>query len=204
MNITDLINKIYDLSFTTNTFADKKHENLVKETIKSLGITETKDVEIIKLIKDIKNKNKIIEKLVGSFVFVEQPFGGQKSPDFIVCVDGFVIWIECKSGKNKITWNTGYPTKDTLYVFSCKKKDTTTIFIGSLTEIWRNNEDFETDYNKFDREMKKITKKIFGERFNTTNFDFYMRRMLTDKTKYSNPDVRLEFYKKTLDIFSNI
>lgn len=204
MNVIDLINKIYELNFTTNTFADKKHENLVKETIKSLGITETKDLEIIKILKDTNNKNKIIDELVGNLVFVEQPFGSQKSPDFIVCIDGFIIWIECKSGKNKITWNTGYPTKDTLYVFSCKKKDTTTIFLGSLTEIWENNPNFEKDYNIFDKEMKKLTKKLFGDKFKTTNFDFYMRRMLNDKTKYSNPDVRTNFYQKTLDVFSNI
>lgn len=30
-----------------------------------------------------------------------------------------------------------------------------------------------------------------------------MRRMLNDKTKYSNTDVREGFYKKTLKVFSN-
>lgn len=203
MNTIDLLKKLYDLNFTTNTFADKKHENLVKETIKSFGITETKDNEIIKILKDVKNKNKSVSKLVGNFIFVEQPFGSQRSPDFIVCIDGFILWIECKSGKNKITWNTGYPTRDTLYVFSCKKKDTTTIFLGFLTEIWENNENFEKDYNDFDKEMKKITKKLFGDKFKTKIFDFYMRRMLNDKTKYSNTDVREDFYKKTLEVFSN-
>ena len=204
MNAIDLINKIYELNFTTNTFADKKHENLVKETIESLGMTETKDLEIIKNLKDNKNKNKIVDGLVGSFVFVEQPFGSQSPPDFIVCVDGLIIWIECKSGKDKITWNTGYPTKDTLYVFSCKKKNTTTIFLGSLTEIQENNPNFEKDYNSLNKEMKKITKKLFSDKIKTTNFGFYMRRMLTDKTKYSNPDIRKNFYQKTLDVFSNI
>lgn len=87
----DLLKKLYDLNFTTNTFADKKHENLVKETIKSLGITETKDNELIKVLKDLKNKNKSVSELIGNFIFVEQPFGSQKSPDFIVCIDGFIL-----------------------------------------------------------------------------------------------------------------
>jgi hypothetical protein len=202
MTKINLIEKLYSLNFTTNTFADKKHENLVKETIKSLGISETKDLDIIKILKDDKNKNKIVNELSDNFIFIEQPFGSQKSPDFIVCIDGFIIWIECKSGKNKITWNTGYPTRDTLYVFSCKKKDTTTIFLGYLTEIWEKNENFEKDYNDFDKEMKKITKKIFGDKFKTKNFDFYMRRMLNDKTKYSNTEVREDFFSKTLDFFN--
>lgn len=30
-----------------------------------------------------------------------------------------------------------------------------------------------------------------------------MRRMLNDKTKYSNTDIREDFYKKTLEVFSN-
>ena len=203
MNTIDLLNKLYELNFTTNTFADKKHENLVKESIISLGITKTKNTEIINILKNKENKNKIVDELVGNFLFVEQPFGSQQSPDFIVCIDGLVIWIECKTGKNKVTWNTGYPLKDTLYVFSCKRNNTTTIFLGELTEIWKNNPDFEEIYNSFDREMKKLAKEKFGDKFNTRNFDFYMRRMLNDKTKYSNTDIRNDMFENTLKYFQN-
>jgi hypothetical protein len=204
MEVTDLIKKLYDLNFTTNTFADKKHEKLVKKVFKSFGMTKTDDVEAIKILKYENNINKVVNELVGKFIFIEQPFGSQNSPDFIVCMSGFILWIECKSGKNKITWNSGYPRKEILYVFSCKKKNTTTVFLGSLTELWEKNPNFDERYDNFDRKKKESSKKEFSDEFQTENFSFYPRRMLIDTTKYSHSEIRDNFYKGTLEVFSNL
>ena len=204
VTIKTITDDLYNLNFTSNTFANKKHENSVKDIFITNGLTEINksDDRFKNFLKDRKNSTKTIDELKGCFLFIEQPFGSQSAPDFIICVDGYILWVECKSGSDKITWNTGYPKTDILFVFSCKKKNATTIFFGQSSEILLNNPDFESDYELFDKELKKLANKIFGEKFTTMMFSFYMRRMLNDKTKYSDPSTRSDFYNKANDILS--
>lgn len=204
MSIINLINKLYNVEFTTNTFADKKHENRVRNIIESFGIKKTNDSSIIKILKNKKNINKIVDELVDIFVYIEQPFGSQKSPDFIICFFGHIIWIECKSGKKRITWNTGYPRENVLYVFSSKKTNKTTVFLGSQTELLIENENFEERYDGIDKELKETSKERFNNEFKSKNCSLYFRRMLDDKTNYSDPELREHLYKKTLEVFSNL
>lgn len=202
--IKTITDALYNLNFTSNTFANKKHENSVKDIFVTNGLTEINksDDRFKNFLKHRKNTTKTIDELKGCFLFIEQPFGSQSAPDFIICVDGYILWIECKSGSDKITWNTGYPKTDILFVFSCKKKNTTTIFFGQSSDIIVNNPDFESEYEWFDKVLKKFSKKKFKKKFNSDKFDFYMRRMLNDKTKYSDPSTRSDFYNKSNDILS--
>jgi hypothetical protein len=196
-----LINDLFNLNFASNTFAEKKHEDSVKNIFVNNGLVEIqKNDDRFKFLKERKNSTNTIEELKGSFIFIEQPFGSQKAPDFIICVDGYVLWVECKSGKDTLTWNTGYPKNNVLFVFSSKKRNTTTIFFGQNSEILTNNPTFETEYELFDKELKKLAVKIFGEKFTTKMFTFYMRRMLNDKTKYSDSTLRLDYYNKAKTI----
>jgi len=205
MKPIDLLNKLYDLKYSKNTFKEKKHEKSVKKIIESFGLTETKNNDEITILKNKDNKNKSVDELVGRFIFLEQPFGSQQCPDFIVCINGFIIWIECKSGKNKITWNSGYPRKDILYVFTCKKNNTTTIFLGSQTEICQTFPNLEEKLESFDKEIKKLAKEKFEKEFgNLSLYEIYIRKMLIDKTKYSNTNFRKKMYEQTLKIYSNL
>ncbi len=195
--ITKLINDIYNLQFTSNTFAEKKHENSVKEIFTNNGMVEIKKTDArFKFLKERKNSTKVVEELKGNYIFIEQPFGSQAAPDFIICVDGYILWIECKSGKDTLTWNTGYPKNNVLFVFSSKKRNTTTIFFGQNSEILTNNPTFEEKYVEFDKKLKQLSKESFGDEFKSEYFSFYMRKMLNDKTKYSDPSVRLDYYNK--------
>jgi len=199
--ISKLITDIYNLQFTSNTFAEKKHENSVKDIFVNNKMIEIqKSDSRFKFLKDRENSTKVIEELKGSFIFIEQPFGSQAAPDFIICVDGYVLWIECKSGKNTLTWNTGYPKEGVLFVFSSKNKNTTTIFFGQSSEILSKNPTFETQYVIFDKKLKQLSKESFGGEFDTDNFSFFMRKMLNDKTKYSDPAIRLDYYNKAKTI----
>jgi hypothetical protein len=201
MKLQKLINDIYNLNFTSNTFAEKKHENSVKQIFLDNELVEIEKTDPrFQFLKDRKNSTNTIEELKGSFIFIEQPFGSQAAPDFIICVDGYILWVECKSGKDTLTWNTGYPKNNVLFVFSSKKRNTTTIFFGQNSEILTNNPTFETEYELFDKELKKLAVKIFGEKFTTKMFTFYMRRMLNDKTKYSDATLRLDYYNKAKTI----
>jgi hypothetical protein len=201
MRLQKLINDIYNLNFTSNTFAEKKHEDSVKQIFISNGLIEIQKTDArFKFLKEKKNSTKVVDELKGSFIFIEQPFGSQKAPDFIICVDGYVLWVECKSGKNTLTWNTGYPKQGVLFVFSSKSKNTTTIFFGQSTEILLKNPTFESQYVLFDSKLKQLSKESFGDQFDTDNFSFFMRKMLNDKTKYSDPTIRLDYYNKAKTI----
>lgn len=199
--ITKLINDIYNLQFTSNTFAEKKHENSVKEIFTNNGMVEIQKTDArFKFLKERKNSTKVVEELKGNYIFIEQPFGSQAAPDFIICVDGYILWVECKSGKDTLTWNTGYPKNNVLFVFSSKKRNTTTIFFGQNSEILTNNPTFEEKYVEFDKKLKQLSKESFGDEFKSEYFSFYMRKMLNDKTKYSDPSIRLDYYNKAKTI----
>jgi len=186
MNISHIINDLYIFNFVTNTFADKKHENVVKSILLQNGLVqiEKDDSKFSAILKDRKNNLTTIEELKDCFLFIEQPFGSQKSPDFIICVAGFILWIECKSGK-KLVWNTGYPKTNLLIVFSSKLVDKTILFFGQFSKLIEKNPKFEEQYEALDKILKKYCKEEFEELFGTdTGFDLYHRRMLNDKTKY--------------------
>ena len=196
--ISRLINELYNLDFTSNTFADKGHEGSVKKILMDSGFIEaSKSDASLSPLKNRDNVLKTIPDLATKCIFIEQPFGSQRSPDFIVCVNGLVLWIECKSGKDTILWNTGYPKNDIMVVFSSKNKRTTTLFFGQFTELLVKNPDFEDIYNRIDAEAKQFLAKQFKDRIDSDNCDLYCRRMLNDKTKYSDPELRLDFFTKT-------
>lgn len=198
--LSKLIDDIYHLNYQSNTFANKSHEKSLRIILSNNGFSEVDETDLDTLVrlKFRGNALKNLSELKGEYLFIEQPFGSQKAPDFIVCVDGLVLWIECKSGnRGKITWNTGYPKNNILYASSDKTKNTTTIFFGQFSETLLRSSDFEERYDAFDRKWKRILKEEFQKEFGTTNFEFYMRRMLTDKTRYSDDSLREDLFDQT-------
>jgi hypothetical protein len=200
-----IINDILKLQYSSNTFDSKEHEDEIKNILINRGFSEAEvDTNEYNTMRIKDNKLKNIDTLKGKYLYIEQPFGSQNAPDFITCIDGLVLWIECKSGKGKITWNAGFPRKDVLYAFSCKKENHTTVFFGQSTELLKINPNFENAYNQFDKELKIISNNLFGDTFKCKTFDFYMRRMLNDKTKYGCPEVRNTLYTEVQKIIESI
>jgi hypothetical protein len=76
--------------------------------------------------------------------YIRQPFGSQKPPDFLIKVsNSFVLALEAKSTTSNNgcpMWNSSIPSPHTLYVFSSKITNSTTIFRGDaiITEIKRD------------------------------------------------------------------
>lgn len=63
----------------------------------------------------------------------KQPFGSQKAPDFIVCINGEELYVEAKrSSKDKPMWNSGVAQQETVYIFNGGTKgcEGTTIVMG--------------------------------------------------------------------------
>jgi DNA (cytosine-5)-methyltransferase 1 len=104
--------------------------------------------------------------------YIYQPFGSQMSPDIILLrvKNGFskTLYIECKTGKNSIFWNDGFPCKNTLYVFSCRQDEKTRIFTSDdlINDIVRKCRDiYEEKKDNLNVELREMLK---TEHFNPT------------------------------------
>ena len=64
-------------------------------------------------------------------VVVDKPNGSQNWPDLLVIYNQVGLPIEVKSTEvDSIVWNSGFPRFDSLYIFNCYGKSTTTCFLG--------------------------------------------------------------------------
>jgi hypothetical protein len=93
--------------------------------------------------------------------FKYQPFGSQKTPDFIIYTNKKFISIEAKSSKssNKITWNSGLPQDEIIYVFTNKNLETT--FCLGDQFISKEEKDLFDSYNNECKIITEKYKKIF-------------------------------------------
>ena len=98
-----------------------------------------------------------------------------------------------------VSWNSGMPRINVLYIYSCKKTNKTTLFFGQDTNIYIETPNFENEYDTFDTENKNNTSTDFDKKFPSKNFSYYNRRMLVDNTKYNNENLRQEFFIKVKD-----
>jgi hypothetical protein len=137
VNATLLVSKLESLNIEFNSDYSKTQVNSksqhvkVRELFKIFNYVELFDKRYVKNI--IKTRNNL--NLKDGIYFIEELFGSQKSPDFMLinikngnsCK---YLEFECKSGKNKIMWNDGYPRKDYIYYYYDKKELRGLIFSG--------------------------------------------------------------------------
>jgi DNA (cytosine-5)-methyltransferase 1 len=144
------------------------HESAVLDVFKGLGITELPKGHITTL-KD------------GIF-YETHPNGGQCFPDIrlVRMVDGYAkaIDIECKTGKNMISWNDGYPVAGAIYIFTCKSGST----------IVFNGEDLIDDgikIHEFLQEAKREANQAAKEMAATleTRFAHGLRNSITSQSR---------------------
>jgi hypothetical protein len=95
-----------------------------------------------------------------SYSYLSQPCGTHDSPDFIVKLnDSIMFGIECKSSENGYTpmYNSGGIKQPLIYIFCCKKTNSTTIYCGKdimtvkqqqlLDELIEKQRIVEKEYN---------------------------------------------------------
>jgi hypothetical protein len=83
---------------------------------------KTKNKEEIDRLKKIYKCEikKQLKNFSGQKFYIYQPFGSQKSPDFIIIDDNKIIYVELKSGKkDKMLINSGIPLENQIIIFSC-------------------------------------------------------------------------------------
>lgn len=181
MNIDQFVNGLTKLPYLGGS---KTHENQVEKFLLKNGFLDFKE--------QIKKENKSFRKkgsreltehilclprdeiengegvfhphLVKKYGYIEQPFGSQAAPDFLVVFDGLLIRLELKSAEslNPINGlNSHIPHKNYVYLFAGGKvKNKQAIFMG---DDWCQEEAriLMEQYNKENRILaKKFNKRL--------------------------------------------
>jgi hypothetical protein len=105
------------------------HEGAVEDILKEHNLAAI-DRKVKRVDRDVWLSGGIDDLPEDSYI--SQPCGTHDSPDFIVKTGGRLYFIECKSVIKEGTplYNSGLPKKDYIYVFSSKKYNETTVYLG--------------------------------------------------------------------------
>jgi DNA (cytosine-5)-methyltransferase 1 len=149
--------------------------------------------------------------------YIHQPYGSQNSPDFILVnvSNGFskTLNIECKTGKNIISWNDGFPEPDTLYIFYCMKFCKTNLFVDTdlvndnVRDCKKKSNDIIKNANSMLREKLKDEKwyPTIRSAWNSSDIN-----NITNKTSSTTVDEMMslltspdfKIYKRGISLFS--
>ncbi len=179
--LENILNDVLGLPYITNG-KRRKHEKEIQELLKTHNFKQT-TLDTFGLTK--KEAKVATEALTGiPMTFVAEPCGTQSFPDFLVCDhDGECYYIECKSSKkDKITWNSGAPKDNAIYIFSSGEYDKQTFSLG--IDLWTSEDKEKCLEARL--KMKDICDKIFGKQ---DGVYVYPRPMNIDRNKiYGHPD----------------
>lgn len=168
-----LLRNLKQLKYSNNTFNSKIHEESVEKIIIESGF---------------KHKNNTNEK----FYYINQPNGSQRPPDFIVVDNNESVELECKSKKTgyKPMWNSSYPNRTNLYIFTTQKDNRTLIIPGNkittpkletlLEKYKKATKQLEITFNK---EIKELSKED-----NPYDIGVYARNMFVQNKHFDEKD----------------
>lgn len=134
-NIVNALKEFITMPYYKNATAATKHEEEISKVLCKHGFIKWiagKKLNRKETMKWVTQPELCKEMPAGSYI--EQPFGTQNSPDYIVKIhEGFILPIEAKSSETSYspTYNSGGVKQEYLYVFCSKKTDATTIFMGN-------------------------------------------------------------------------
>ena len=179
--LENVLNDVLGLPHITNG-KKRKHEKKIQKLLETHNFKQT-TLDTFGLTK--KEAKVATEAPKGiPMTFVAEPCGTQSFPDFLVCDhDGECYYIECKSSmKDMITWNSGIPKDNAIYIFSSGEHGKQTFSMG--IDLW-TPEDKEKCLEARLR-MKDICNEIFGKE---DGVYVYPRPMHVDRKKiYGHPD----------------
>jgi len=170
-----LLRNLKQLKYSNNTFNSKIHEESVEKIIIESGF---------------KHKNNISEN--EKCYYINQPNGSQRPPDFIVVDNNESVELECKSKKTgyKPMWNSSYPNRTNLYIFTTQKDNRTLIIHGNkittpkletlLEKYKKATKQLEITFNK---EIKELSKED-----NPYDIGVYARNMFVQNKHFDEKD----------------
>jgi hypothetical protein len=158
--LSNTLTKLLLLPYSNNYMG--AHEKLIEELLISSGFNKTEHVLSKKDFwehhlepnwkDDIENNS-----------FISQPFGTQSTPDFIIKYKDILIPFEAKSSKStNPTYNGGLPKQECIYVFTCKKHNSQTLFFGKDIISKEKNDRLIAHHERH---------RLLDEEFNAIEFD---------------------------------
>tara|TARA_R110002126_G_scaffold162549_5_gene310525 strand:+ start:93 stop:638 length:546 start_codon:yes stop_codon:yes gene_type:complete len=127
-----------------------------------------------------EHENQVEELLVKhGLKYVAQPNGIQNSPDFYVFHNGKQYSVECKSSKgHHPTYNGGLPKPGSIYIFSSKKYNKTTVYFADDVVKKSKRELFSCLIEEINDVLKKY-QSLPEWQNDERGFNFYIRNMFT-------------------------
>lgn len=177
--------------YSGNSLNYARHEEAIKQKLINNGfINYNANTKSEKNLRQWETNPKILSHIpINSFI--EQPFGTNGNPDFLVKInDNLIIAIEAKSCKLYTpVFNSCIPKSNYIYVFCSEKYNQTTIFMGySVLDDTRIQilEEHIAEARKKDEELNK---KLLEYDSSHRGFSYYTRPMIkqsgtSDKTNY--------------------
>ncbi len=179
----------------------KEFENCIASQLENFGCDKTSFKSVGVNYKNyfksiIENDQDIIEnETFFEQHYIDQPFGSQQYPDFLIFGRRFIFCLELKFVKSNATkpvWNSGLPRDNGLYIFASYGRRDITFFRGC--DIL-HNKDREILKGFFDKELERS--ELFNEEhMSDQEFGFatYARKAYDQKRKH-NPDAIINFFK---------
>ena len=179
------------------------HENAVEDILVNHGLSAV-ERKVTKAERDAWLDGETDD--VEDNTYISQPCGTHNSPDFIIKQSDKLYFVECKSVKKGGTpvYNSGLPKEKYIYVFSSKKYDETTVYLGRDVAgdtiamlLEQANQEIKARCNEVTQQLRAM-----GE--NTHGLGIYARPMYqhygsNEKKDYFKTSRREELEQNVLD-----
>ena len=181
-----IVKELMGMPFTKNQYGKASHEDEIEKVFIKHNLV-LNPMRIKRVVRDAALKGADIPSLENG-QYLSQPCGNNDSPDFIVKWKNKIYFFEAKSSSTSMpTFNGGLPKEQYIYVFSTKKYNKTTVFLGkdAVNEIKRNL------FGDLVDELWGVVKKyqeIDAWQDDGRGFDFYMRSMFIQSGGASKTD----------------
>lgn len=167
------------------------YSRLVKSDLDSVAFAELKKQVLDKATdRDIINPFPEYGKQ-----FLQQPYGSQEFPDFLVFDGSRIVCLEVKfstSKQNKPVWNSGLPRPNGIYIFGSAGKQDLTFFRGcDVVSV----EETKQLHDFFDRGLKAHQTQFNQDRMKNQPYGFavYIRKAFEQKATF-NEAACLDFF----------
>lgn len=197
-DITKFVSEIFNISCISQEkktqSSSKLHHKTFIDILTKNGFSELL-IDKKKIREIIDSTNKIINKSNGLY-YIEEPYGSQQPPDFILfniynnTIKEF-LKFELKTGNKNIMWNDGYPKEDTIYLYTDNKLCKSIVYVGD----YLLNDDTKKVLDKYLILIKDMNENVKLELSNcsenASGFKIYFRKANSqniDISKYSEID----------------
>jgi len=173
-------------------FTSELHHQTFKNILSDNNINKL-IIDKIEFRKIMKSEIRNINDTDGIY-YVEEPYGTQNPPDFLLCIIHNkkiqkTLSFELKTGRKKIMWNDGHPRKNTIYLYTDNKLCKSLVLLGDNLI----NDDTRKILDKYLNLIKKMNIEIKSDMSNCSdNFNIYVRKansQTIDISKYSLLDI---------------